>query len=76
MKLVISSSGTPFRKSGLYEFCRYVWRGITEHGHLAPSTHLEGLKSYPFDGVLTPLNFCIDIRRRQWGTSYSAAFLR
>jgi aryl-alcohol dehydrogenase-like predicted oxidoreductase len=31
--------------------------GITGHGHLAPSTHLEALKRFPFDTVLLPLNY-------------------
>lgn len=31
--------------------------GITGHGHLAPATHLEALRRFPFDAVLTPLNF-------------------
>jgi predicted aldo/keto reductase-like oxidoreductase len=31
--------------------------GITGHGHKAPSTHLEALKRFPFDSVLTPLNY-------------------
>ncbi|TVY07272.1 aldo/keto reductase [Paenibacillus cremeus] len=31
--------------------------GITGHGHLAPSTHLEALRRYPFETVLTPLNY-------------------
>lgn len=31
--------------------------GITGHGHLAPATHLEGLKRFPFDAVLTPFNY-------------------
>ena len=30
--------------------------GITGHTHRAPSVHLEGLRRYPFDSVLTPLN--------------------
>jgi aryl-alcohol dehydrogenase-like predicted oxidoreductase len=30
--------------------------GITGHGHLAPSTHLEALLRFPFATVLTPLN--------------------
>ena len=30
--------------------------GITGHGHLAPATHLEALRRYPFATVLTPLN--------------------
>lgn len=28
--------------------------GITGHGHYAPATHLEALRRYPFDTVLTP----------------------
>jgi aryl-alcohol dehydrogenase-like predicted oxidoreductase len=30
--------------------------GITGHTHLAPGTHLEALRRYPFATVLTPLN--------------------
>jgi aryl-alcohol dehydrogenase-like predicted oxidoreductase len=30
--------------------------GITGHGHDAPATHLEALRRYPFETVLTPLN--------------------
>ena len=30
--------------------------GITGHTHAAPSVHLEGLRRFPFDTVLTPLN--------------------
>lgn len=30
--------------------------GITGHGHEAPATHLEALRRFPFDTVLTPLN--------------------
>jgi aryl-alcohol dehydrogenase-like predicted oxidoreductase len=30
--------------------------GITGHGHAAPATHLEALRRYPFDTVLTPWN--------------------
>lgn len=33
--------------------------GITGHGHLAPAVHLEALRRYPFDTVLTPLNFIL-----------------
>lgn len=33
--------------------------GITGHGHLAPSVHREALGRYPFDTVLTPLNFVL-----------------
>ena len=31
--------------------------GITGHGMLAPATHLEGLRRFPFDTVLTPYNY-------------------
>ncbi|PYI55125.1 aldo/keto reductase [Paenibacillus flagellatus] len=31
--------------------------GITGHGHRAPAVHLEALRRFPFDAVLTPLNF-------------------
>ena len=30
--------------------------GITGHGHDAPATHLEALRRYPFETILTPLN--------------------
>lgn len=30
--------------------------GITGHGHEAPATHLEGLRRFDFDSVLTPIN--------------------
>ena len=30
--------------------------GITGHGHAAPATHLEALRRYPFDTVVTPWN--------------------
>jgi predicted aldo/keto reductase-like oxidoreductase len=33
--------------------------GITGHGHEAPSTHREALKRFPFDTVLTPLNYAL-----------------
>ena len=33
--------------------------GITGHGHEAPATHLEALGRYPFDTVMTPLNFVL-----------------
>jgi aryl-alcohol dehydrogenase-like predicted oxidoreductase len=35
--------------------------GITGHGHEAPATHLEALRRYPFDTVLTPWNFILSI---------------
>ena len=33
--------------------------GITGHGHEAPATHLEALRRFPFETVLTPLNFVL-----------------
>lgn len=36
--------------------------GITGHGHQAPATHLEALRRYPFDTVLTPLNYRLGTR--------------
>ena len=30
--------------------------GLTGHTHRAPSVHLEGLRRFPFDSILTPLN--------------------
>ncbi|MBO0827457.1 MAG: aldo/keto reductase [Streptosporangiales bacterium] len=43
--------------------------GITGHGHEAPATHLEALRRFAFDTVLTPLNHALT---RQPG--YLAAF--
>jgi aryl-alcohol dehydrogenase-like predicted oxidoreductase len=40
--------------------------GITGHGHQAPATHREALRRFPFDTVLTPLN---------WVLSQDAAYL-
>jgi aryl-alcohol dehydrogenase-like predicted oxidoreductase len=31
--------------------------GITGHGHDAPATHLEALRRFPFDTILTPYNY-------------------
>ncbi|WP_282941389.1 aldo/keto reductase [Paenibacillus sp. RC67] len=31
--------------------------GITGHGHMAPVTHLEAIRRFPFDTVLLPLNY-------------------
>ncbi|MDO8669830.1 MAG: aldo/keto reductase [Dehalococcoidia bacterium] len=42
------------RNQGLTRFL-----GITGHGHLAPSTHLEALRRFDFDTVLLPLNFIL-----------------
>jgi aryl-alcohol dehydrogenase-like predicted oxidoreductase len=33
--------------------------GITGHGHHAPATHLEALRRFPFDTVLSPLNYVL-----------------
>jgi predicted aldo/keto reductase-like oxidoreductase len=33
--------------------------GITGHGHQAPQTHLQALKRFPFETVLTPLNYVL-----------------
>ena len=33
--------------------------GITGHGNGAPATHLEALKRYPFETVLTPWNYIL-----------------
>jgi aryl-alcohol dehydrogenase-like predicted oxidoreductase len=33
--------------------------GITGHGHQAPATHTEALARFPFDTVLTPLNYIL-----------------
>lgn len=35
--------------------------GITGHGHYAPATHLEALRRYPFDTVLTPWNYILSL---------------
>jgi aryl-alcohol dehydrogenase-like predicted oxidoreductase len=43
--------------------------GITGHGHEAPATHLEALRRYPFDTVLTPWNYILSTNE-----SYSRAF--
>jgi aryl-alcohol dehydrogenase-like predicted oxidoreductase len=43
--------------------------GITGHGHDAPTTHREALKRFPFDTVLTPLNYALardDEYRAAW----------
>lgn len=35
--------------------------GITGHGHEAPATHLEALRRYPFETVLTPWNYVLSL---------------
>jgi aryl-alcohol dehydrogenase-like predicted oxidoreductase len=42
------------REEGLASFI-----GITGHGHQAPATHREALGRFPFDTVLTPLNWVL-----------------
>jgi predicted aldo/keto reductase-like oxidoreductase len=42
------------REEGLATFI-----GITGHGHQAPATHLEALARFPFDTVLSPLNWVL-----------------
>jgi len=36
-----------------------TWVGITGHGHQAPATHREALARFPFDTVLSPLNWVL-----------------
>ena len=43
--------------------------GITGHGHEAPSTHLEALRRFTFDTVLSPWNFALSR-----DPAFSAAF--
>lgn len=43
--------------------------GITGHGMRAPATHVEALRRFPFDTVLTPFN-----RRLSQDTAYRHAF--
>ena len=43
--------------------------GITGHGHEAPATHIESLRRYPFDTVLTPWNYILSTDK-----SYSRDF--
>jgi hypothetical protein len=35
------------------------WVGITGHGHQAPATHLEALRRFPFETVLSPINYVL-----------------
>lgn len=48
---------------------RYV--GITGHGHDAPATHLEALRRFPFDTVLSPWNYTLS-RRDDYAAAYAA----
>ena len=45
--------------------------GITGHGHHAPATHLEALRRYPFDTVLTPWNYVLSLDE-EYRTSFEA----
>jgi aryl-alcohol dehydrogenase-like predicted oxidoreductase len=36
--------------------------GITGHGMSAPATHLEALRRFPFETVLTPFNYALSLR--------------
>lgn len=45
--------------------------GITGHGHDAPATHREALRRFPFDTVLTPLNYVLS-RDRGYLDDYEA----
>ena len=47
-------AATEARDEGLVEAI-----GITGHGHEAPATHLEALRRFDFDTVLTPWNFAL-----------------
>jgi aryl-alcohol dehydrogenase-like predicted oxidoreductase len=43
--------------------------GITGHGHQTPAVHLEALRRYPFDTVMTPWNFVLsrdEVYRRDY----------
>src|SRR5262245_36670042 len=35
--------------------------GITGHGHQAPATHHQALRRFPFDTVLSPLNYVLSL---------------
>jgi predicted aldo/keto reductase-like oxidoreductase len=35
--------------------------GITGHGHQAPATHTEALRRFPWDTVLSPLNYALSL---------------
>jgi aryl-alcohol dehydrogenase-like predicted oxidoreductase len=45
------------REEGLVSYV-----GITGHGHEAPATHLEALRRFSFDTVLTPWNYALSKR--------------
>ncbi len=45
--------------------------GITGHGHQAPATHLEGLRRFPFDTVLSPWNYALS-KRPDYAADFAA----
>ena len=45
--------------------------GITGHGHEAPATHLEALRRFSFDTVLTPWNYVLS-QRQSYADDYTA----
>jgi aryl-alcohol dehydrogenase-like predicted oxidoreductase len=45
--------------------------GITGHGHGAPATHLEALRRFPFETVLTPFNYVLS-RNEQYLANFNA----
>ncbi|CAN5739867.1 hypothetical protein BH24ACT22_BH24ACT22_02200 [soil metagenome] len=45
--------------------------GITGHGRHAPATHLEALRRFPFDTVLTPWNYILSTDE-EYRTSFEA----
>lgn len=45
--------------------------GITGHGHGAPATHLEALRRFPFETVLTPFNYVLS-RNEQYLADFNA----
>ena len=45
--------------------------GITGHGHQTPAVHLEALRRYSFDTVMTPWNFVLS-RDDSYGRDYEA----
>jgi aryl-alcohol dehydrogenase-like predicted oxidoreductase len=59
LDLVTRSSGSLEAVVRAREEGLATWVGITGHGHQAPATHREALARFPFDTVLSPLNFVL-----------------
>ena len=55
------------RDEGLFKFV-----GITGHGLDAPKVHAEGLRRFPFDTVMFPLNFVLHTNVHQYRHDYEA----